>query len=102
MKLTTVIRTTIGVVCFGALVSPTVKADSKNRHRDQKILEQGGEEQWAYVTGSHLPQKVKVKSIGTDSVHNVRIFTQRELLSTGRQTVGDALTLDPSIQLTRR
>ena len=100
MKRMTLIRVTIGVFCFGALVSPTVKADPKNRHRDQKILEQNAEERYVTLTGSRIPQKVKVKSIGTDSAHNIRIYTQRELQSTGRQTVADALRLDPSIQVT--
>jgi hypothetical protein len=103
MKRTTLINLAVGVVCFGALVSPTVKADPKNRHRDQKILQQNEEERYVYLTGSNLRQKVKVKSIGTDSAQNIRIYTRRELESTGRQTVGEALaTLDPSIQLTGR
>jgi len=100
MKRTTLIRVVTGMFCFGALVSPTVKADPKNRLRDQKVLEQSEKERSVYLTGSHLRQKVKVKSIGTDSAQNIRIYTRRELESTGRQTVGGALALDPSIQLT--
>jgi len=102
MKRTTLIMLVVGVVCFGGLVSPTLKAEPKNRHRHQQILEQSEEERVVYLTGSHIPQKVKAKSIGTDSARNIRIFTQAELLSTGRPTVGEALTLDPSIQLSRR
>ena len=83
MKCTTLIRFVIGFVCFGGLLSPTLKADPKNRHRQQQILEQSEEERVVYLTGSHIPQKVKVKSIGTDSARNIRIFTQAELLSTG-------------------
>ncbi len=33
------------------------------------------------LTGSRLPQKVRVQSIGTDSIHNVRIVTQEEMKS---------------------
>ena len=101
MKLTTFISAAIGMIWFGALVSRTAKADPKNRHRDQKVLEQSEKERSVYLTGSHLRQKVKVKSIGTDSAQNIRIYTRRELESTGRQNVGEALTtLDPSITLT--
>jgi hypothetical protein len=99
MRRTTLITAAIAAVCGGVLLSPALKADPMNRHRDEKILEQDGKERYVYLTGSHLRQKVKVKSIGTDSVHNVRIYTRRELESTGRQTVGEALALDPSIQL---
>ena len=100
MKRTTVVGMALGVFCCGALVTPIVKADPKNRLHDQKILEESNKERTVYLTGSRLPQKVRVKSIGTDSAQNIRIFTRAELLSTGRQTVGAALTLDPSIQLT--
>jgi hypothetical protein len=102
MKCTTLIKFGIGLVCFGGLTSPALKADPKNRHSHQQILEQSEEERVVYLTGSNIPQKVKVKSIGTDSARNVRIFTQAELLSTGRPTVGEALALDPSIQISGR
>lgn len=59
-------------------------------------------EKYVMVTGSNIPQKVKRKSIGTDTAFNVRIFTQRELMSTGRPTVGEALALDPAVQLSSR
>ncbi|MDQ6764988.1 MAG: hypothetical protein M3Z22_02655 [Verrucomicrobiota bacterium] len=89
-------------VCVTTMISPSLLASPESRLHSRKTLEQNGEERYQYVTGSNLPQKVKVKSIGTDSVHNVRIFTERELQSTGRQNVGEALTLDPSIQLSSR
>lgn len=84
------------------LFSPIISAEPQNRHRSQRVLEQNADERYVVVTGSYIPQKVKAKSIGTDSVHNVRIFNHAELQSTGRQTLGEALTLDPSIQLTGR
>ena len=102
MKRATLVKFAIGLICFGGLVSPSVNADPKNRHRNQKILEQSEEERTVYLTGSHIPQKVKVKSIGTDSGHNIRIYTQAELQSTGRSTVAEALALDPSIQQSGR
>ncbi|MEP6956838.1 MAG: hypothetical protein ABI883_08430, partial [Chthoniobacterales bacterium] len=38
-------------------------------------------ERVAVVTGSNVPQKVRVKSIGTDSAQNVRVITQKEIIS---------------------
>ena len=59
-------------------------------------------ERVAVVTGSTIPQKVKVKSIGTDSVHSVRIYTQEEIKSTGASTISEGLALDPSITFSGR
>ncbi len=39
-------------------------------------------ERVAVVTGSYIPRKVRVKSIGTDTAQNVRIITQKELIRT--------------------
>ena len=87
---------------LSVLLSPALIAGPRGHHTSKGTLDQNGEEQYVVVTGSHIPQKVKVKSIGTDSVHNVRIFTHEELLSTGKQTLGEAIALDPSIQLSGR
>ncbi|MEP6821434.1 MAG: hypothetical protein ABI946_03705 [Chthoniobacterales bacterium] len=45
-------------------------------------LNQDNTERVAFVTGSNVPQKVRVKSIGTDTAQNVRIVTQEELIQT--------------------
>ena len=89
------------VLCAALLVS-VAQAGPRGHHKKSAILDQNEEERYVMVTGSHLPQKVRLKSIGTTTPYNVRIYTQRELESTGRQTVGEALSvLDPSIQLSR-
>ncbi len=48
----------------------------------KSTLMQDNTERVAVVTGSNLPQKVRVKSIGTDTAQNVRIVTQEELIKT--------------------
>lgn len=83
----------------GFVAKVDVKADPAGNEPRSKTLRQSEEERYVVVTGSHIPQRVKVKSIGTDSAYNVRIFTQEELRSTGRPTVQEALALDPSIQI---
>lgn len=51
-------------------------------------------ERVAVVTGSYVPRKVRVKSIGTDTAQNVRIITQKELISSnGGFGVGGILSL---------
>lgn len=84
-----------------ALLTPAVFAQPNNGD-EEKTLKQNSEERYVLLTGSHVPQKVKVRSIGTDTPYNVRIYTQRELQSTGRSTPAEALSaLDPSITISR-
>ncbi|MGI8820394.1 MAG: hypothetical protein ACR2ID_05955 [Chthoniobacterales bacterium] len=88
-------------VAFVILMASIAHAGPRaSRQERRRILDQNEEERYVRVTGSHLPQKVKLKSIGTTTPYNVRVYTQRELESTGRSTPGEALrALDPSIQL---
>ncbi|MFL6595182.1 MAG: hypothetical protein ACJ8HQ_07035 [Chthoniobacterales bacterium] len=96
-------RATVFVFCVTAVLISVAKADPKKHRHSDKMLINESEERYVYVTGSHMPQKVKLRSIGTDTPYNVRIYAQREMLSTGRQTPGEALAvLDPSITITGR
>ncbi len=89
---------------FGAiLLAPMAQADPRASRNAKRALDQNEEERYVMVTGSNIPQKIKVKSIGTTTPYNLRIYSQRELLSTGRQSVGGALSaLDPSISISGR
>ncbi|MFN2477326.1 MAG: hypothetical protein ABR526_13415 [Chthoniobacterales bacterium] len=90
------------MLMFGTCFAAGAQAGGR-RHEKSRILDQNEEERVVFVTGSHLPQKVKRKSIGTTTPYNVRIYSQRELESTGRSTPGEALrALDPSISLSGR
>lgn len=52
------------------------------------------------VTGSLIPQRVKVKSIGTATQSNVRVIDRKEIDATGRYTARDILArTDPSVQI---
>ena len=103
MKISTFVL--IGAVALvGSFVVQDVQADPRNGGRAvSKTLVQDEPEQLVMVTGSHIPQRVRRKSIGTDSAHNVRIYTQRELLSTGRlPSVAGGLSIDPSVTISGR
>lgn len=103
MKLFSLTKVILFSVSFATLLGSVAQADPRARHNKSAILDQNEEERYARVTGSNLPQKVKLKSIGTTTPYNVRIYTRRELESTGRFTPGEALrALDPSIQLSGR
>ena len=93
-------RTALVFWMAALVIAVQAKADPGNVMRDRsKNLVQNEEERYVLITGSNIPQRVKVRSIGTDTPYNIRIYTREELLSTGRQTVAGALALDPSIQI---
>lgn len=103
MKMSTFAKTALWSVSVAGLLASLAQAEPRSSRRGHsRILDQNEEERYVIVTGSRIPQKVKLKSIGTDSAYNVRIYTQRELLSTGRSTVAGALATDPSIQISGR
>lgn len=54
---------------------------------------------YVFVTGSLIPQRVKVKPIGTNTVSPVRIYKRDEIDKTGRFTTRDVLAQDPSVQV---
>lgn len=54
---------------------------------------------YVFVTGSRIPQKVKVKPIGTNTVSPLRVYKRREIDQTGRFTTEDVLAQDPSLRI---
>ena len=100
MKTSVFVKATVLVLFAAGFTVAVAKADPPKAR--SLTLNQDERERYVVVTGSYLPQKVKVKSIGTDSMHNVRIYTKEELESTGRPTVAGALSLDPSITISGR
>ena len=51
------------------------------------------------VTGSAIPQTVRIKAIGTTTTSPVRIFDRREIDQTGAFNTEDVLRHDPSIKV---
>jgi hypothetical protein len=59
-------------------------------------------ERTVFVTGSLIPQRVKLKPIGTTTVSPVRIIDRHEIDATGRRTARGVLIADPSISAAGR
>ena len=78
---------------FGAtvLADPTVNQTSK---RKPKV-----EERTVFVTGSLIPQRVKLEPIGTKTVSPVRIIDRHEIDGTGRRTTPGAFINEPSVRV---
>jgi hypothetical protein len=52
------------------------------------------------VTGSHIPQKVKIHRIGTLTASPLRVYNRHEIDQTGRVTTAGVLAQDPSLTVT--
>jgi len=63
-----------------------------------KPIDQGKDERAVFVTGSLIPQRVKLKRIGTTTTPPMRIIDRQEIDATGRQTTRGALSTDPSVR----
>ena len=76
------------------LADPKVKQGSKH---NQKV-----EERAIFVTGSLIPQRVKLQPIGTLTVSPVRIIDRHEIDWTARQTTPGAFINEPSVRIIGR
>ena len=65
-----------------------------------KPVDQQPDERAVFVTGSLIPQRIKLKRIGTATTSPLRIIDRQEIDSTGRRTTRGALIVDPSVRVT--
>jgi hypothetical protein len=75
----------LAVVATGTFASPNEQ--SNNRYA------------YVWVTGSWIPQKVKIKPIGTNTASAMSVWTRREIDQTGRQTTEGVLAQDPDLHV---
>jgi hypothetical protein len=93
----------LGMLCAFGFVS-AVAADPPNSngsqnqdHRRMIVVSNDPPTKYVVLTGSYIPQKVVVRSIGTNTVDPRRIYNRSEIDRTGRVTTEDVLRLDPSL-----
>ena len=80
-----------GLLGETALADPAVSEGSKHKQRV--------EEQAVFITGSLIPQRVKVQPIGTLTVSPVRVIDRRQIDWTGRPATPGAFINEPSVRL---
>ena len=73
------------------LADPTVKQGSKHNREV--------EEQAVFITGSLIPQRVKVLPVGTLTVSPVRIIDRHEIDWIARPTTPGAFINEPSVRI---
>jgi hypothetical protein len=82
----------VATLLLALTVAPTgVFASPNERTGDQYA--------YVFVTGSWIPQKVKIHRIGTLTASNIRVYDRDEIDKTGRVTTEDVLRFDPSVRV---
>ena len=59
----------------------------------------GDRDAYVWVTGSRIPQKVKISPIGTASFSAMSVWDRRQINQTGRLTTEGVLAQDPSVHV---
>jgi hypothetical protein len=56
-------------------------------------------EKLVFVLGSNIPKRVKIKSIGTDTVDPIRVIDRTEINNTNAHSAAGVVALDPSFNV---
>jgi hypothetical protein len=64
-----------------------------------KPVDQQADERTVFVTGSLIPQRIKLKPVGTTTVSPIRIIDRREIDQAGRRTTQGISVADPSLRV---
>ncbi len=89
----------LGMLCALGFVS-AVAADPPSWPQNSNhmaVVTNDPPTKYVVLTGSYIPQKVVVRSIGTNTTDPRRIYNRSEIDRTGRVTTEDVLRLDPSL-----
>jgi hypothetical protein len=54
---------------------------------------------YVWVTGSRIPQRVKISPVGTTTFNSLSVWDRRQINQTGRQTTEGVLAQDPSVRV---
>jgi hypothetical protein len=97
-----VVMSTLFSLCVASLIAAGLFAgaafagkpvDQASEHKKEV------NERTVFVTGSLIPQRIKLKPIGTTTVSPVRIIDRREIDATGRRATRGVLIADPSVRV---
>jgi outer membrane receptor for Fe3+-dicitrate len=96
MKLSKMTKAATVALLLGAFgITQTFAGSEKNKSHKQSAEKN----KRVALTGSNIPEKVKVKSVGTLTTSPTRIYKRDEINKTGRFTTERVLAQDPSVQI---
>ena len=93
----TLIYSSVTILVATSIFAGTVLADPKVKQTSKH--HQKVEEQAVFITGSLIPQRVKVQPIGTTTASPVRIIDRNQIDWTGRPTTPGAFINEPSVRV---
>jgi len=79
-----------------AVAATTAFADPQ---RSERVPPAGERYAYVWVTGSRIPQKVRISPIGTLTFNALSVWDRRQINQTGRQTAEGILVQDPSVSM---
>ncbi len=82
---------TVLIATSASLADTPVKVSPEQK---EKVIEQT-----VFVTGSLIPQRIKVRRVGTTTVSPIRVIDRWEIDATGRQTTPGFFVADPSVRI---
>jgi hypothetical protein len=82
---------TVLVAASAALADTPVKGSPQPK---EKVTEQT-----VFVTGSLIPQRIKVRHVGTKTVSPISVVDRAAIDATGRQTAAGFLVNEPSVRI---
>jgi len=91
------ISSSVATLVAASILAGTALADRTTNQiseRKQKV-----EERAIFITGSLIPQRVKLQPIGTTTVSPIRFIDRREIDKTGRRTTPGVLINEPSLRV---
>lgn len=96
MRTSNYIKTSGSILLATALLSSVAFADTTYGPPTRK---RQSEVKYVFVTGSNIPKKIRVKSIGTATQSQIRVYKRGEIDRLGRYTTEGVLRLDPSVRI---
>ena len=93
----TLISSSVTILIATSMFAGTVLADptvSNGSKRNPKV-----EEQAVFITGSLIPQRIKVLPIGTTTVSPIRVIDRNQIDWTGRPATPGAFINEPSVRV---
>lgn len=79
------------LLLLGSLAATAIADGPRKASQEQEVA--------VFVTGSLIPQRVKVRPIGTKTTSPVRVISRQEMDQNGRPTTPGAFTNDPSVRI---
>jgi hypothetical protein len=86
-------RILIALIAFAGIAFADPPQSQKRTPRQQS------DEQLVFVTGSLIPQRIKLQPIATKTTSPVRVIDRREIDQTGRFTTPGAFVNEPAVRI---